>query len=59
MNRETALVLQNTGMLLIIVVMLTDSFLYALTREFIIVCALISAVLMIIGISILKKEIHL
>lgn len=56
MSRKTGLVLQNAGMLLITAVMMTDRFLFELTGEFIFVCALMSAFLLIIGISMLKKK---
>ena len=56
MSRKTGLVLQNAGMLLITAVMMTDRFLLELNGEFIFVCALMSAFLLIIGISMLKKK---
>ena len=56
MSRKTGLVLQNAGMLLITAVMMTDRFLFELNGEFIFVCALMSAFLLIIGICMLKKK---
>ena len=56
MSRKTGLVLQNAGMLLITAVMMTDRFLFELNGEFIFVCTLMSAFLLIIGISMLKKK---
>ena len=44
MSRRNARMLQNFGMLLIVVVMLTDKFLFTLKDEFILVCAVVSAI---------------
>lgn len=56
MSRETALVLQNTGMILIVMVMLTDTLFFELDRRFILACAVISAALLIKAICVLKND---
>lgn len=56
MCRETALILQNAGMILIVVVMLTDTYLFRLEGRFILACALVSAALLIKAICVLKHD---
>ncbi len=46
MTKERALILQNIGMILIVTVMLMDRFVFTLQDGFLLVCAVISAVLL-------------
>lgn len=50
MTKEHALILQNIGMILIVTVMLMDHFVFTLQDGFLLVCAIVSAALLIIGI---------
>jgi len=55
MTRRTGLYLQNIGMTIIVTVMLLDHYVFALSENYILTCAIISFVLMAIGIRVIAK----
>lgn len=54
LSREQGLRLEAFGSILIITVMLTDRFLFGIQEGFILCCAVISAISLVIGIKIVK-----
>lgn len=54
MSKQIALAMQRVGMILIVTVMLLDHFVFQIEEDFILTCAIISAVLLAISISRLK-----
>jgi hypothetical protein len=55
MTRQQGVNIQTAGMLIIVSVMLLDKFIFSIQEEFILVCAIISVVLMAVGIRAVKK----
>lgn len=56
MSKKQALILQNIGMVLIVGIMTIDHFLFAVQEEMILVCAILSALLLIMAIYVRKKH---
>lgn len=54
MSKQIALAMQRVGMILIVTVMLLDHFVFQIEEDFILTCAIISAVLLAVSISRLK-----
>ncbi len=56
MKRQLGIDLQRAGMLIIVIVMILDRFVFSIHTKFILFCAVLSATLLIWGIQIIKRE---
>ncbi|WP_191378651.1 hypothetical protein [Flavonifractor sp.] len=55
MSRQRGRQLQGFGCVLIVTVMLIDHFLFTLQDNFVLACAIVSAVALIVGIRVVKR----
>lgn len=56
MKKSTGYTIQYIGVILIVTVMFLDNFVFALSENYVLTCAIISAILIILGMQIVKRK---